>query len=316
MSVTRRSLQRRATVLLALITLAVLTLFLAYDGVHGDAAGLRSRTAPAILDVAAAQTALRKADESARAAPYSGPAETVGTGSGYRIQIAAASQSLARAAEGGVAGEAGLRTLQTVTGLVVAYTGLIEQADRSPAGSELRAGYLHYADSMLNRPDVGILARLQSLQTEQSEVLSAQTSLDWFTRTVWGVALLLCAALVAVLAETQLFLRRRFRRRHNVSLLSATVLLGLALAALAVFTVQTQTAKDLSHGQLTRAARQYSTGAVSETTTEVAEEVAAELGDTGWRAGLIGWVPLLGPLLGALVVRGMQPRIAEYRYRT
>ncbi|MFF3754178.1 hypothetical protein ACFYYH_27575 [Streptomyces sp. NPDC002018] len=315
MSATRRSLQRRGLLLLVLIVLAVLALFLAYDGVHGDTAGLRARTAPAILDVAAAQTALREADESARDARYSGPAETVGTGSGYRIHIAVASQSLARAAEGSVAGESGLRALQTVNGLVVAYSGLIEQADRSPAGSALRAGYLHYAERMLKRPDIGILARLDHLQSEQREVLSEQTSFDGSPRVGWAVAVALCAGLVVALAETQVFLRRRFRRRHNPWLLGATALLGLTLAALAVLTAQTQTAKELSHGRLTRTASQYSAGSVAGPTTQVAELVGTDMRDTGWRAGLIGWVPLLGPLLVTLVVRGMQPRIAEYRYR-
>ena len=61
MSDTRRALVRRTAAMLALTAAAVGALFAAYGGVHGTAAPLREETAPAILDVTAAQNALHQA---------------------------------------------------------------------------------------------------------------------------------------------------------------------------------------------------------------------------------------------------------------
>ncbi|TDC25084.1 hypothetical protein E1265_07900 [Streptomyces sp. 8K308] len=325
MSDTRRGLLGRLALLLALTCVAVAALFTAYAGVHRDAGAVRHGTAPAILDITTAQDALRLANAAAREALESGQGTLVGAGSGYRIQLAVANQSLAGAAEGDVAGDAGLRVLQTVSGLIVAYSGWIERAAAASQDPDLRGAYLHYADTMLNREDSGILARLDRLQTEQRAELATQTVFGWPERLTWAAALLTSAALVDRLRETQRFLRRRFRRRHNPWLFGATLALLAACALLALGTVQTQCAKDESRGDLAETVDIWQSVAggeaagrqedVARSIRGTAEEVETEMRDTGWRVGLTGWVPALAPALATLIVCGMAPRIAEYRFR-
>ncbi|MFD5319880.1 hypothetical protein [Streptomyces sp. NPDC127098] len=325
MSDTRRALLHRLTLLIALTLATVLALFTAYAGVHRDAGAVRHGTAPAVLDITTAQDALRLANAAARDTLESGQGTLVGAGSGYRIQLAVANQSLASAAEGDVAGDAGLRVLQTVSGLIVAYSGWIERAATESEDADLRGAYLHYADTMLNREDSGILARLDRLQTEQRAELAAQTVFGWPELLAWGVALLNSALLLGFLVETQRFLRRRFRRRHNPWLLGATLVLVVAWALLALGTVQTQRAKDEARRDLAGAVATWQAVAGGPVTSEgedvarsirsTAEEVETEMRDTGWRVGIVGWVPALAPALATLIVCGMEPRVAEYRFR-
>ncbi|MGK5529760.1 hypothetical protein [Streptomyces sp. URMC 129] len=324
MSGTRRSLVRRTGALVGLTVATVAALLAAYTGVHGGAGPLRDETAPAILDVTAAQNALRQAGAATRDAP-----------GGYRVQIAVANQSLARAAEAGVLGESGLSTLETVTGLIVSYGGWLEQADRLPEDSPLREAYLYYAERMLtgDGTGTGILERLETLQTGrpapgggagQADVLADQAAFGWSLRLAWGAALLCAAVLVAALLETQLFLLRRFRRRVNPALLAATLTVVLGVAALIVLTVQTQNAKAASRDDLTAilSAADDASGAgqapelVSHTIRTTAEEVGSHMTNTDWRAGLTGAIPVLGLLLAAEVTLGIRPRLAEYRFRS
>lgn len=323
MSGTRRSLTRRLAALLALTVTAVSALVVSYAGVHRSSAPLRTDTAPAVLDVTAAQTALVLANSAARDSLRTEQGELVGAGSAYRTQLAVANNSLARAAQSNVAGESGRRTLQTVVGLITSYTGWIEQAGRSRADSRLRTAYLYYADRMLTRPDSGILARLDALQAEQRRTLDRQTAFDWPLWLGWIVTGGLFLTLAGLLIETQRFVRRRFRRRVNPWLLSAT-LVPLVVVPLTVFTAQTQSDMDRSREHLARTvgawqradSSQTEVVAVGDTIKSTAEEVGTQMRNTGWRADLAGWTPVLGLLLAALIVRGLQPRIAEYRYES
>jgi hypothetical protein len=322
MSTTRRSLIRRLVTLLALTSAGTLALLAAYAGVHGTSGTVRVDTAPAILDVAAAQTALELADSSARTSLESDHAGLMGTGEEYRTQIAAADQSLSRASEGNVTGESGRRTLQTLAGLVTAYTGWIERADRREDSAELRAAYLSYAEGMLRRPDSGILPRLEALQDEQRQALARQVSFGPLQWLCWAAAVALFLALGWVLVGTQRFVRLRFRRRWNPWLAVATLLLALVLVPLALFTVQVRTSMEQSEGLLGDVvAQQQRVGTSQPGAADVgpeirktAEEVEHDMSGTRWRADLIGLIPVAGLLIGALVVRGLQPRIAEYRF--
>ncbi|WP_055587773.1 hypothetical protein [Peterkaempfera griseoplana] len=323
MSTTRRSLVRRRSVLLCLTAAAVLLQLAAYTAVHGDSRPLRDGTAPAILDVAAAESSLYLADRAAaESLRDSGTASLVGTGEEYRTQISAAGENLARAAEGNVAGEPGLQTLHTVNGLVSTYTTWIESADQAQGDDRLRTAYLAYADSTLRRQDSGILARLDTLQTEQRRVLAREVSFGPLERLWWAATAAAFAALGWVLVTTQLHLRRRFRRRLNPWLLAATALV-LVPVPLAVFTAQVHGAMQRSARSLERVvADERPTGSAAADDSDLlgrrirdtTQEVRTYLGGAAWRADLTVGIPLAGVLIGALVVAGMQPRIAEYRF--
>jgi hypothetical protein len=323
MSGTRRSLTLRLTALLALTVTAAGALLMAYAGVHRSSAPLRIDSASAMLDVTAAQTALVLANSAAQDSLRTGRGELVGTGTAYRTQIMVANNSLARTAQSNVAGESGRRALQTVVGLITAYTGWIEQASRSQADSRLRTAYLHYADRMLTRSDSGILARLDALQAEQRRTVDRQTAFDWPLRLGWVATGVLFLTLAGLLIETQRFVRRHFRRRVNPWLLSATLVV-LAVVPLTVFTAQSQSDMNRTREHLARTVSAWQraesspteVAAVGGTIKSTAKEVSTQMRNTGWRADLAGWTPVLGLLLAALIVRGLQPRITEYRYES
>ncbi|WP_049574303.1 hypothetical protein [Streptomyces sp. SBT349] len=303
MSTTRRSLLRRSAALLALTVSTAAALAVGYAEVHGDAAPLRDRTAPAILDVTAARGALVEAHEAAENAPGDGA---------FRVHIAVASQSVARAAGADVRGASGLRALETVSGLIVSYSGLLEQADREEAEPALRDAYLYYAGTTLNRGDDGILDRLDALQDDQHATLAAQASFDRPSRLAWAVAVLSFLGLVALLVETQLFLRRRFRRRYNLGLLGATATLLIAFLALTALTAQTHAAMAASRDQLADL-REHPDGRSSR---PIAAKVENEMNRTEAWDGLTGFVPVLGLALAAQTGAGLWPRIDQYRFRS
>jgi hypothetical protein len=387
-STTRRWLARRTTALLTLTAFTVATLLAAYAGVHGSADPLRTQTAPAILEVAAAKTALREAHSAARTTLDSDSAsDLVGTGEDYRSQLAAANQSLARAAEADVAGEPGLRQLQTIAGLIVAYTGWIEQAERSGDNLAQREAYLHYAWSVLDEI-VGLLDR--EVQDPQSEELArqatpwwlvgsawvvavalcagfaalspgrraslrerlrrrstpqlvaaalalapltvwlvAQVPRRWLLWSAWVVAVVLCAALAALLLSTQAALRERFRRRYSRPLLAAAGLLALTLGLFVTFTAWTvsdmsdaredlMAAVDCADGHDSACEEPENADAatrVTNTLLETSPEVGSTLGEHYTQPVFTSWIWISAPAIASLILRGMLPRLAEYRYQ-
>ncbi|MGP3972174.1 hypothetical protein [Streptomyces sp. 6N223] len=236
MSTTRRWLVRRTVALLALTATTAATLLAAYGGVHRHVEPLRTQISPAILEVTAARKALFAAHGVATTTLESSNFELVGTGGTYRTQIAVANQSLSRAAEAGVAGESGLRQLQTVAGLIVAYSGWIEQADRSRNASALRDAYLFYAQDTLDGIENLLTREIQELQKEE---LARQASPTWLVWSALGLAALLvglCVALAALpranpasLPSLWARLRRRGRPRRRVVRAFAIALAPLAL---------------------------------------------------------------------------------------
>jgi hypothetical protein len=200
----------------------------AFQALRATATEVGTRTALSIVDALAARAALVAADAAAIQSFRSGEVALSGPGERYQSQIAVASQSLAQLAEDNVGGPAASQAIQLVEGLLVAYMGLIEQADahfRQPGGAALGTADLWYASRLIHAPDSGLLAQLDALREAQTEVLGRQLASGgaapgW--RYAWPLAGLL---LLLVLVATQVFLSRRFRRTINPALLGATVLL-------------------------------------------------------------------------------------------
>ncbi|ANP56467.1 hypothetical protein AVL59_12800 [Streptomyces griseochromogenes] len=286
--------------LLALSALLTLSLFLSYEGVHGDANPLRTSSAPAVLAIDTALYALDQAQADATATPPS-PSE-------FQKQISVAAQSLSRAAAGDVGGPAGRQAVQTVSGLIAGYTGMIQKAQAEPETSVLREAYLSYATSMLKAGDSGIEARLTELQRGQLAAVGRQTSfgpLLWFG---WSVAALFLVALGAALVETQLFLRRRLRRRYNRQLIATGVLSATGFGALLLFTVWTHQGMADTRALLDGAP----TGS---DIPDAGRHTASYLAHTGFRAAASVWIVIGGVVLMVLTETGLRPHINDYRFR-
>ncbi|MDO0925093.1 hypothetical protein QQY24_06540 [Streptomyces sp. TG1A-8] len=299
-STTAHDLAVRRRLLLALSALLTVTLFLSYEGVHGDAGPLRSSTTPAVVALDTALYALGRAHADA-----TGPTPSA---SEFQKQVSVAAQSVALAATDEVGGRAGRQALQTVAGLITGYSAWVSRAQLQPVGSVLRDAYLKYASSMLEADGSGIEARLRVLRGQQRAAMARQTSFGWPLRLGWSVAALLVLALGAALVETQLFLRRRFRRRYNRRLIGALAVLAVGFVTLVVFTVRTRQGMTDTYGLLDRSP----TGRAA--ITEARRHTAAYLAGTGFRAAASVWIVIGGALLMALAETGLRQHVDDYRF--
>ncbi|MEV6838293.1 hypothetical protein AB0N17_27910 [Streptomyces sp. NPDC051133] len=298
-STTAHDLAVRHRLLLALSALLTLSLFLSYEGVHGDANPLRTSSAPAVLSVDTALYALGRAQQDAGAAAPT---------SDFQRQISVAAQSLAAAAGDDVGGPAGRQALQTVAGLITVYAVKVQQAQLQPAGSVLREAYLSYATGVLTEPGSGITARLKVLQRQERAAVHRQTSFGPLLWLGWSATALLALALATALLETQRFLRRRFRRRYNRQLLAAAALSAGGLATCVLFTLWTHQGMADTRDLLDRPLS-------GRLLTDAGQHTAAYLAHTGLRAAAAGWIPIGGILLMALAESGLRRHIDDYRFR-
>ncbi|MEU2062643.1 hypothetical protein [Streptomyces sp. NPDC013455] len=299
-STTARDLAVRRRVLLTLSALLTLSLFVSYQGVHGDANPLRTSSAPAVLSLDTAQYALVQAQRDAGA-----PAPT----SDFQKQISVAAQSLAAAAaDDDLGGPAGRQALQTIAGLITVYAVKVQQSQLQPDGSVLREAYLSYATSILTEEGAGIQARLAALQREQRAAVQRQTSFGPLLWLAWSVTLLLTLALGAALLETQLFLRRRFRRRFNRQLIAAAVLSLAGVGIGVLFTVWTQQGMADTRTLLDRPLP-------GRLIPDAGRDTASYLAHTGFRAAAAVWILIGGVLLMALAETGLRRHIDDYRFR-
>ncbi|MCE7010219.1 hypothetical protein LWC34_46565 [Kibdelosporangium philippinense] len=344
---TRRAMHGMRITLFVLSLVVLVTTVWSTAGLRSTVDEVRTRTAPGLLDVASAREALVTADQAAVDSFRSGTAQQVGPGSEYQNALAVANQDLARAAQNGVAGGAGV---QFLAGLLTVYSGWMGEADAYSRGSgDSLAGLVNlwYASRLLHNDDEGILKYLDELAASQSATMDQQLTTGWLdplTALIWLVpALLLLAALI----RAQVFLARRFRRRLSPWLVGATALLialmlssapwaqpggdtRAAAEALKNLVPDPQKPEVLAPGEA--AALQWVSsrcvaecgdtvalqGTVAAATPQIDPAEAAAVTAGFSEAGDAGWLPVLIPVLGSAVVLfallGFQRRISEYGY--
>ena len=252
-STTRRTLVRLRLALLVTTMAVLVTAFATVQGVQTAAQTVRDRTAQAVVEVAAAKSALIRADRAAVRSFSSGEVRLAGAGTEYATQTALASQSLARVAELNEAGDAGSRILRLVEGLLAAYRAAVAQADahyRQGGGEVVGTADLWDASSQLLHSSDGVLAQLDDLREVQDQALARQLDTGWLhpaTPALWAVPI---ALLLALLVVTQLYLGKRFQRLVNPQLLAATLLL-LGLFASMMFTLVAAQRLDTARDRLT-----------------------------------------------------------------
>ena len=230
---TPASLKRLIVMVLAGTILLWLTATTLQRSLQSTAESVRGSASPAYLDAVQARAALSDADRAAWQSFRSGAAQLTGPGQQYQNDLTNASQALQRLAALEPPGSAGSMRLQTISGQLVTYQGLVEQADAAyradialGAGSkgELGFAYLTYASSALRDPQGGLLASIDQLAGPDQQALRGQLA------SIWADPVLLVAfavpALLALagIAAAQAFLRRRFRRAVSLPLLLAALL--------------------------------------------------------------------------------------------
>ncbi len=205
-------------------------------------------------------------------------------------------------------GPAGRQTLQTIAGLITVYADKVQKSQLQPDGSLLREAYRRYATSILTEKGSGIQDRLRALQRQQRAAVHRQTSFGPLLWLAWTVTLLLALALGAALLETQLFLRRRFRRRYNRQLLAALALSVAGVGTAVLFTVWTQAGMaDTRH--------LLDSPLPGRLIPDAGRDTASYLAHTGFRASAAVWILIGGVLLMALAETGLRRHIDDYRFR-
>ncbi len=343
---TPERLRRRLAVVLAATVLLWITATVVLQGMHRTVESVRGSTSPAYLDVIKANAALSDADRAAWQSFRSGDAQFTGPGLQFQDDITNASQDLERLAA--LSGGAGSQQLETVSGQLVNYQALVEQADAAyradtamgSAGShELGFAYLNYASHSMRDPG-GLLATISELQAADRRTVDGQLASPWADPALFSaLALAGLLGLGAILA-TQGFLRRKFRRMTSPPLLMAAALVcGLTvwmavviLPADAAFAAARGTALPKLTGIWQAQIRAVDAGAaalrantagnaaadafggLAVTATQSASgALDADLAATGDTGGLPVGIPALAAAIAALAWLGIKPRMDEYR---
>jgi hypothetical protein len=342
-------LWRLLTVMLAAAVLLWITATIALQGLHSTVACVRDSASPALRDGIEAQAALSDADRAAWLSFRSGEDQLTGPGQQYQNDITTASQDLERLAALEPSGSAGSQQLQTISGQLVNYQALVEQADAAyrtdialgtASDHDLGYAYLTYASNSLRDPQGGLLASINQLTTANRQALDQQLASPWT-----DPALFLASATAGLLGlwsiiAAQRFLSRRFRRTISPPLLLAAALVCGLLAWMAFVTMPADAAFATARGtalpKLTKiwqaetkavnteaAALQAkdagstsgtSPSGLSVTTTQRASNVlGADLASAEDTGGLPAGIPALAAVIAGLAYLGLKPRLDEYR---
>jgi hypothetical protein len=246
----RSSTPQRLRRLLALILGATAVLWITatvlVQGQRGTVASVRDGSSPAWVDAVEAHAALSDADRAAWQSFRSGEAQLTGPGQQYQNDITTASQDLERLAALEPAGGPGGEQLQTISGQLVTYQGLVEQADAAnradialgtASNHDLGYAYLTYASSSMRNPQGGLLASIDQLASLDRQTLGQQFASPWAEPALLLAAAAAGAAVLGSILAARGFLARRFRRAISLPLLAAAALACGLLAWMALVTL-------------------------------------------------------------------------------
>lgn len=306
---------------------------------------VRDTASPAYLDAVQARAALSDADRAAWQSFRSGAAQLNGPGQQYQNDITTAGQAIERLAALGTPGSPESSLLQTISGQLVNYQGLVEQADAgyhrdialgAAGDGYLGFAYLTYASNAMRDPQGGLLASIDQLGDPDQRALRGQMASPWA-----DPVLLLALAVPALgtiigIGVAQAFLRRRFHRAVSLPLLLAAAAACVLSAWLVVATLhadsalaaakttalprltglwqaQTRTV-DTEAVELRADMTPVSSGGLDVTTTQHASgTLDADLESASNTGGLPIGIPVLSAAIAVLGYLGFRPRLNEYR---
>ncbi|MFJ8591587.1 extracellular solute-binding protein [Streptomyces sp. NPDC093598] len=191
---------------------------------------LRDDVAPSVRGSAAVRLAVLRADEAARHSIEREVAGTVGAGETAQSQLAAADQGLTQLADH--VGSGMDQDISAVNGLLEAYSNAITLATvKYQADGEMRSEKLAEADALLNRPDTGLLDRLDKVANAERHRAGELSEPGVLLTAAWVVAAASLAAAATVAGLACRVISRRCGR-----LLAPWILAGAA-APMALATV-------------------------------------------------------------------------------
>jgi hypothetical protein len=190
--------------------------------------GVGRQSVPNIIGAQRLHEAFAATDRSAANAYLLGDTGSNDARTQYQESLGQATSDLEQTTERNSGGQQATQNLQAVNTRVAQYAGLVETARaNNRQGFPVGVAYLRQASDLMHDPRSGILARVDRVADLNTSRLADQNASEWIIVVALGAFFVLALALVLTLVLTQAFLRRRFRRRHNLHLLAATLLLAL-----------------------------------------------------------------------------------------
>jgi hypothetical protein len=303
---------------------------------------------PAYLDAVQARAALSDADRVAWQSFRSGEAQLNGPGQQYQNDITIAGEALERLAAFEAPGSPDSSLLQTISGQLVSYQGLVERADAAysrdvalggASKQELRFAYLSYSSHAMRDPG-GLLTGVETLVDTDQRALRGQLDSPWANPLLLLAFAAFAVGTIAAIATAQMFLQRMFKRVVSLPLLLAAAAAcglsawlviatwntdsafaaarGTALPALtAQWQAQTTTvdneASALQGSPASGASAASSSGLNLAATQPATRAVDADLASAARTDGLPIGIPVLAVVIAVLGFLGLRPRLNEYR---
>jgi hypothetical protein len=226
---TPRRLRRLSRLIAALAVALTLVGAGALAAAAVTALGIQQRTVPAIVGMQRIHAWLSDADRSAANAYLAGGSEVTLPELQYQADIAATSRELQIASAHDPGGGDTSRRLQQIAMQVDRYQALIQTANvEDRLGVAIGTVYLQAGTSLMHRPGTGILAQVDALRALYVDDLDRANRTLQIAEWMLPLYAALALALLGLLVFTQVFVRRRFRRRRNPQLIAATLLLVVA----------------------------------------------------------------------------------------
>jgi hypothetical protein len=345
---TPAQLRRLVIGLLGMSVLLGVTAALLLAGLRSTSDSVSGTASPAYLDAIQARAALSDADRAAWQSFRSGEAQFIGPGQQYQNDITTAGQALERLAALQAPGSADSSLLQTISGQLVNYQGLVERADDAyqrdvalgePGKHDLGFAYLAYASNAMRDPG-GLLASIGQLAGPDQQALAGQMASPWANPALLLIFVVPVLLLIACIGFAHSVLRRRFNRMLSPPLLVAAALVITMFAWLAVATLhadsafaaargtalprvtslwQAQTnavsaeAEQLQSGNTAPVTDRESGGLNAAATAQADSALGSDLASAQDIGGWPAVIPLLAIALAALCYLGLRPRLGEYR---
>jgi hypothetical protein len=342
-------LRRLLAAVLAAAALLWITATILQRGQQSVTQSVLNTASPAYLDALQARAALSDADRAAWQSFRSGVAQLIGPGQQYQNDITTAGEALERLAAFQAPGSPDSSLLQTISGQLVNYQGLVEQADAAyrrdvalgaASQQDLGFAYLSYASNAMRDPQGGLLAGIDRLAGTDGRTLRGRLASPWADPGLLAAFAVAALAALAGIVAAQAFLQRRFKRVVSLPLLlAAAAVCGLsAWLVIATWTADSAfaAAGDTALPRLT-AAWQDQTNAVDAAaaalraspapgtaaaspgglnlavTQHATRALDADLAAAARTDGLPIGIPVLTAAIAVLGFLGLRPRLNEYR---
>ena len=342
-------LWRMLAAILAATVLLWITATIVVQGRRGTVQSVRDSAAPALLDATEARAALSDADRAAWLSFRSGTAQLTGPGQQYQDDITTAGQDLERLAALERSGGASSQQLQTVSGQLVNYQALVEQADAAKrtdialgtaSNHDLGYAYLTYASNAMRDTQGSLLASVDAVTAVDRAALNRQVTSPWTNPWLLLAPVAAAGLLLWAIVTARGFMLRRFRRVISPPLLLAAALVCGLLVWMAMVTLSADSAFGAARGtalpKLTgiwqaqihsvdaeaAALRRNAPGSASavrpaglkvNASQPTSNELDGDLASSEDTGGLPVVIPTLAVAIAALAYLGIKPRLDEYR---